>query len=177
MSSPSFIETSSKRCEQRAGLGDALVDVLLDGLGRIELRLLRQVADLEARRRPRLAEELLVDARHDAEQRALAGAVVAEHADLGARDRTTARSPSRISRLGGTSLRRSFITNVYWAVMARRLYPCADGLGYPRRGAEVGCLSDLRELRAAVVRFAGRRRGRNADVVDEFDVQARTSCF
>src|ERR1051325_8398034 len=30
--------------------------------------------------------------------------------------------PFKISRLGGTSLRRSFITNVYWAVMVRGGY-------------------------------------------------------
>ena len=85
MSSPSFIETSSKRCSSARVSATPSSTLLLDVLGRVELRLLRQVADLEARRRPRLAEELLVDAGHDPQQRALAGAVVAEHADLGAR--------------------------------------------------------------------------------------------
>jgi len=42
-------------------------------------------ADPEPGRRPGLAEEVLVDPGHDPEQRALAGAVVAEHADLRAR--------------------------------------------------------------------------------------------
>ena len=53
--------------------------------------------------------ENLVDARHDAEQRRLTGAVGAEDADLRAR---IEREPDalRISRLGGTILRRSFIT-------------------------------------------------------------------
>ena len=71
--------------EQLAGLGDTLVDVALHVLLRVELRLLWQVADLEPRRRPRLAEEVLVLACHDAQQRRLTGAVVAEHADLRAR--------------------------------------------------------------------------------------------
>jgi hypothetical protein len=56
--------------------------------------LLRQVADTQSVGGTRLAEEIRVDAGHDAEQRALARAVGAEHADLGARDRTTARCPS-----------------------------------------------------------------------------------
>src|ERR1700755_1048222 len=98
MSSPSFIEMSSKRwssarvsatpsstfsltvlfgsscgsCGRMAtfvpGAGPALVAVPLDRLVRTELRLLRQIADLEPGRRPRLAEEFLVDARHDPEQ-------------------------------------------------------------------------------------------------------------
>jgi len=33
--------------------------------------------------------------------------------------------------LGGTSLRRSFITNVYWAVMFGAVIPAHRGLGYP----------------------------------------------
>ena len=61
-------------------------DVAAHVLGRVELRFLRQEADLDAGLRPRLAFELLVDARHDPQQRGLAGAVQAEHADLGARE-------------------------------------------------------------------------------------------
>jgi hypothetical protein len=51
---------------------------------RIQARLLGQIADLDAIGRPRLAEEGLVRARHDAQERALACPVRAEHADLGA---------------------------------------------------------------------------------------------
>jgi hypothetical protein len=51
---------------------------------RVQLRLLRQVADARPLRRPRLAVEVGVQPRHDAQQRALAGAVGAHHADLGA---------------------------------------------------------------------------------------------
>ena len=65
---------------------DAFLDVAAHVLRRVELRLLRQEADLDAGLRPRFAFELLVDARHDAQQRRLAGAVQAEHADLGARE-------------------------------------------------------------------------------------------
>ncbi len=49
----------------------------------IELRLLLQVADARALRGPGLAGILLVEAGHDAQQRRFAGAVDAEHADLG----------------------------------------------------------------------------------------------
>src|SRR5205814_9757792 len=53
-------------------------------LVRIHHRLLRQVADLQARHRRRLALDVMVDAGHDLEQGRLAGAVQAEDADLGA---------------------------------------------------------------------------------------------
>jgi hypothetical protein len=43
-----------------------------------------QVADLDAGLRPGLAEDVGVDAGHDLQQRRLARAVQAEHADLGA---------------------------------------------------------------------------------------------
>ena len=68
--------------DQRADVGDRLVDRLPHGLGGAELRLLREVADADARVLDALAEELLVDAGHDAKQRALARAVGADHADL-----------------------------------------------------------------------------------------------
>ena len=51
---------------------------------RIEARLLRQEPDGDAVGRKRFADELVVFARHDLQQRALARAVQAEHADLGA---------------------------------------------------------------------------------------------
>jgi hypothetical protein len=54
--------------EQRPLVGDGLLDILADILGRVELRLLRQVSDLRPLRRPRLALKILVDARHDAQQ-------------------------------------------------------------------------------------------------------------
>ena len=55
-----------------------------NGLVRIKLRLLRQVADIQLRHRPRFAIEFGVDTRHDFQQGGLARAVEAEHADLGA---------------------------------------------------------------------------------------------
>ena len=55
---------------------------------------------------------------HDAQQRALAGAVRPEHADLRARDRTTARSRFRISLPCGVTLRRSFMVKMNWGAMA-----------------------------------------------------------
>ena len=71
--------------EDRLLRRDALHDVLAHGLGRIELRLLRQVADARALGDQALAGPFLVDAGHDAQERRLAGAVDAEHADLGVR--------------------------------------------------------------------------------------------
>ena len=62
---------------------DALHDVVADRFRRIELRLLRQVADAGALRRPGLAGIFGVEPGHDAQQRRFAGAVDAEHADLG----------------------------------------------------------------------------------------------
>ena len=75
--------------EDRLLLGDAFHHVLAHGLGRVELRLLLEIADARALGDPGLAVIFLVDAGHDPQQRRLAGAVDAEHADLGVRDRTT----------------------------------------------------------------------------------------
>jgi hypothetical protein len=61
--------------ELRALLLERLLDVAAHVLGRVELRLLRQVADARALVRPRLALEVLVDAGHDAQERRLARAV------------------------------------------------------------------------------------------------------
>ena len=71
--------------EQRLLGGDAFHDVLADGLGLVEVRLLLQVADARALGDPALADVFLVDAGHDAQQGRLARAVDAEHADLGVR--------------------------------------------------------------------------------------------
>ncbi len=68
--------------EQRLRLGDAVLDVARDVLALVELWLLLEHADARARCELRLAAVLLVDARHDPQQRRLASAVVAEHADL-----------------------------------------------------------------------------------------------
>src|SRR6185369_3958360 len=70
--------------EDRARLRHALLDVAADVLGGVQRRLLRQVADAQAVGGEGLAQEVLVDAGHDAQQRRLAGAIGAEHADLGA---------------------------------------------------------------------------------------------
>ena len=60
------------------------LDVAPHVLGGIQLGLLRDMADPDAFGRPRLAQEILVLARHDPEQTALAGAVGAEDTDFGA---------------------------------------------------------------------------------------------
>ena len=71
--------------EQRLGLGHALHDVAGDVLVGIELRFLRQEADLGALGRPGLAVDVALQPGHDPKQRRLAGTVEAQHADLGAR--------------------------------------------------------------------------------------------
>ena len=70
--------------DDRLHRGDAVHDVALDVLGRIELRLLGEVADGETRRQSGLTAVAVVEAGHDPQQARLAGAVGAEHADLGA---------------------------------------------------------------------------------------------
>jgi len=64
--------------------GHRLLDVPAHVQGRIELRLLGQIAYLDARLRPCLALDLGVDTGHDPKQGGLARAVESEHADLGA---------------------------------------------------------------------------------------------
>ena len=71
--------------EQAGHLGDAVEHVALDVLGLVEVRLLLEQAGLEAGGEAGLARVAVVDAGHDAQQRGLARAVGAEHADLGAR--------------------------------------------------------------------------------------------
>ena len=63
------------------GRGDVLEDVLRG----VEFRLLREVADLDALGGPGFADEVLVDAGHDAQQGRFTGAVDAHDTDLGAR--------------------------------------------------------------------------------------------
>ncbi len=70
--------------DEGARLGHGEVDLGLHGVARGELRLLLEEADARAVRRLSLARVLVVDAGHDPQQRALAAAVVAEDADLGA---------------------------------------------------------------------------------------------
>ncbi|MCY1407503.1 hypothetical protein D9M71_228070 [compost metagenome] len=65
-------------------LANGFFDDIADGGLRVELRLLRQVADVDARHRAGFALDLGVDARHDAQQGGFTRAVQAEHADLGA---------------------------------------------------------------------------------------------
>ena len=70
--------------EQLLGLADAVHDVAEHVLGLVEMRLLLEVADLDAVGGPGLAVEVLVAAGHDLQEARLARAVDAEHADLGA---------------------------------------------------------------------------------------------
>ena len=86
-----------------------------------------------------------VDARHDAEQRALAGAV-APSTPILAPGKNESQMPFRISRLGGTTFRRSFIVKMYWCAIGPRIIPAKWRLGltkappttYKRRNRECG---------------------------------------
>ena len=75
--------SSLRRSSARVG-ATACFEVAEHVLGLVEARLLRHVADGEARRQAGGAEEVLVFQGHDAQQPALAGAVAADDADLGA---------------------------------------------------------------------------------------------
>ena len=73
--------------EARLGVLDLayrFLDDLAHGLLRVELRFLGQVANLDAGHRAGFAVDLGVHPGHDAQQGRLAGAVQAQHADLGA---------------------------------------------------------------------------------------------
>ena len=63
---------------------DGFLDVAEDVAVGIQLRLLRQIAGREAGKEAGLALEFRVQAGHDPQQRALAGSVLPQHADLGA---------------------------------------------------------------------------------------------
>ena len=91
--SPIFSPSSSNRVEERLDRRDALLDVLENGLLRVELRVLREVADARALGRKRLAGELLVQPRHDPQHRGLAGAVEPEDRRSSRRGRTRGRCP------------------------------------------------------------------------------------
>src|SRR5262245_11900417 len=56
----------------------------MNRLGRAQVGLLREIADADAWCEVHVPQKLLVDARHDAKQRALARAIPTQHADLGA---------------------------------------------------------------------------------------------
>jgi hypothetical protein len=75
---------------------DRVLDGLLHGLPGLEARLLREEADAQAFGGLRFALEVLVHPRHDAQQRALARAVDAEHADLRAGQK---REPEALDQL------------------------------------------------------------------------------
>jgi len=68
--------------EEVAQVADAVLDVAADVLRRVELRLLRKEPDRRLGVELRDAGGRLLEPRHDAEQRGLAGAVRPEHADL-----------------------------------------------------------------------------------------------
>ena len=71
--------------DDRLHRGDAVHDVALDVLGRVELRLLGEVAGREPGREAGRPAEAVVEAGHDLEQARLAGPVGPDDPDLGAR--------------------------------------------------------------------------------------------
>ncbi len=71
--------------DQAVDFADAVEHVLLDVLGRVELRLLAEIANGEAGRQACLAVVPVIEAGHDPQQARLARAVWPDDADLGAR--------------------------------------------------------------------------------------------
>lgn len=67
--------------------GDRFFHGLAHGVFRVELRLLRQVADFDAGLRTRFTFDLGVDTGHDAQQGRFTGAVQTEHTDFRAREK------------------------------------------------------------------------------------------
>ena len=67
--------------------GHRFFNRLTYGLLRIELRLLRQIADFQARLRTRFAFDIGIDAGHNTQQGRLTGAVQTENADFCAREK------------------------------------------------------------------------------------------
>ena len=82
--------------EQGARICHALLDISEHVLRRIEHGLLREVPDADSLGGSRLASRGFLDARHDAEQGALSGAVQPEHTDFGAREK---REPDPLQNL------------------------------------------------------------------------------
>ena len=68
--------------DQPGGLTKSFDHVLLDGLVRIQPRLLGQISDRRAVGRPGFTVKFLVDPGHDLEQGRFAGAIDAEHPDF-----------------------------------------------------------------------------------------------
>ena len=90
----------------------ALFDRLAHGLLGIELRLLRQIADVQVRHRHGFAFDVLVHAGHDLQQGRFARAVQAEHADLGAGEERQRDVLEDLTRLGGRSCPRGSCVDV-----------------------------------------------------------------
>ena len=63
---------------------DSDIDIASDGLGRVQLRFLRQIANREPIGGKRLAVKFGHLTRHDPEERALSGPIQSQHTDLGA---------------------------------------------------------------------------------------------
>ncbi len=73
--------------EARLGVldhADRFLDHFTDGLARVQLRFLGQVADVQVRHRAGFAVEFVIDAGHDFQQRGLTRTVETQYADLGA---------------------------------------------------------------------------------------------
>ena len=66
------------------GFLQTLFDIAVHALIRIQLRSLRQIADLYPRLRPRLPKNIRTQPRHNPQQRRFARAVQTQHANLGA---------------------------------------------------------------------------------------------
>ncbi len=152
--------------EQVAKLTNAVLDVAAHVLVGVELRLLLEHPDGRVRMQGGLAAIAVVEPGHDPQQRRLAGAVVAEHADPGARveaqrdvleDLLVRRvGPGdlvhRVDVFGGCSGHTA--AQDRGAAAPARVVSAAHGAGYPTHVPDLGRLSGVGE-RIAVARFLG----------------------
>ncbi len=82
-----FVADGVELIDQHLGLAQSFFDIATHIFGRVQLRLLGQIADIDAGLGPGFALKLLLNAGHDPQQGGFARTVQAKHADLGAREK------------------------------------------------------------------------------------------
>ena len=129
--------------DQRLHVADAFDDVAAHVLGRIQARFLGQETDLDAGLRARLAVDLLVDARHDAQERGFTRAVQAEHADFRAGKKRQRNVPQ------DDALGRHHLGDAIHGVDELGHCLCCDGRRGARRGKGARMIQPSAVLRSA----------------------------
>ena len=159
--SANFARDRLEAVQQRARLGDALLDVAEHVLGRVELRLLRQEADADARRpaAPRRVNSVSTPAMMRSS--VLLPAPFAPSTPIFAPGRKDSVISSRMTRSGGTTLRRSRIvktnsgaTRTFLASGRRGVYRCRSALvsrPSARASGRPGSRSDREGVRRSAI--------------------------